>query len=65
MSSGYRLFHEKTEDFPGCSLSPRTLGSPLVVIAGVGGVPLFNKRKKSHSTEIYYSTTGVFVSWYP
>jgi hypothetical protein len=51
-------FHEKTEDFPGCGLSTRTLGSPLVVIAEGVGVPLFNKRKK-HSTEIYYDTTGV------
>jgi hypothetical protein len=38
---------KKTEDVPGCRLSPRTLGSPLVVIAEVVGVPLSNKRKKA------------------
>ncbi len=39
-------FMKKTEDFPGCSLSTRTLGSPLVVIAEVVAVPLFKKSKK-------------------
>jgi hypothetical protein len=52
---------KKTADFPGCGLSTRTLGSPLVVVAKVVGVPLFNKRKKNHCTGILYSTTGDLV----
>jgi hypothetical protein len=45
------LFHEKTDDIPGCGLSTRTLGSPLVVIAEGVSVPLFNNRKKKASVQ--------------
>jgi hypothetical protein len=56
MRSGYRLFHEKTEDFPGCGLPTRALGSPLVVIAEVVGVPLLTLMSLASSS--YYSGLG-------